>query len=207
MPNNFPTDLNVALSYYARSIYNLGRDFMISSPSVGNFVLMTSAEYTAAVWTDPYPQPAYADLLSVMDAAWQWFVPRAAAMAYPNFKSGLAVPPGQLVVGTAVKTGAFPVIKSAVVASGNLVLQLTDDNTSTGIALAPNGEVELDSLVCTTTDTGIILQPGLPVLSNGNKTLTIPMLKSVAVTVLGISVLGAQVAANGETVKATVWVR
>lgn len=115
---------------------------------------------------------------------------------------------GKAVVGTSVKNSAFPIFKSATVSDGNLVVHLTDDGLSTGNALFPNGNVYLDSLNYTTQDSSVVLAPGVPVLSNSNKTITIPMNRSSStgiLTLLGIAVLSVPAAANGSVVKLTVW--
>lgn len=104
--------------------------------------------------------------------------------------------------GGVVKTGARLVAGNAVVSGGNAVFQLTEDGTAGGATLFPNGNVYLDSLMLRAEEGTSPHAFGVPVLSNSNKTLTIPITKTgAAVTVLGISVLAASVAANGSTIK------
>lgn len=108
----------------------------------------------------------------------------------------------KMVSETTVKTGAFPVFKEATVASGNAVFHLTNDGTSGGTALFPNG-VDLKSVQLCSVDSDAPASYGAPVLTNSNKTLNVAVKKSssINVSLLGLTLLGAPVAANGTVVR------
>jgi hypothetical protein len=105
----------------------------------------------------------------------------------------------RMIVGTTSKSGAFPIFKSVTVSDGNAVVHLTNDGLSTGTALFTNGP-DLNTFIPFAPNSTSPHFFGTPVLSNSNKTLTVPVTKSVAVTVSSTSVLAAPVAANGSTV-------
>lgn len=116
------------------------------------------------------------------------------------------------VLGATSKPAAFPIFKSATVASGNAVFHLTNNEASGGTALCPNSNVHLDSLLLRAdNEVDTPFSYGQPTLSNSNKTITIAVKKAANVTTLPIigtltgALLGAPVAANGAVVKATVW--
>lgn len=112
---------------------------------------------------------------------------------------------GKAVQGVTVLANAYPVMKTATVSGGNAVFHLTDDGTAGGEALFPNGPA-LPSLMLCAQDGDRPHAFGEAALSNGNKTLTVPVKRTgSAVTVLGISVIGAAADANGSAVKAIVW--
>lgn len=114
---------------------------------------------------------------------------------------------GKGVLDTTVVFGAFPVVKSAIVAGGNAVFQLTANNQAAGAPLFPNA-ISLDSLMLRGEEGNIPHAFGTPVLSNSNKTLTVPVSKLGAnVAILGISVPTPPVAANGSVIKAIIWGR
>lgn len=108
----------------------------------------------------------------------------------------------KMVSETTVKTGAFPVFKEATVSGGNAVFHLTVDGLSTGAALFPNG-VDLKSIQLCAVDSDAPASYGTPTLSNGNKTLTVSVKKSTGINValLGLTLLGSPVAANGTVVR------
>lgn len=107
--------------------------------------------------------------------------------------------------GHTLVTGAFPIVKKATVSGGNFVVHLTSDGTSGGTALFAN--VYLDSLQLSAIDGVAPHMYGTPVLSNSNKTLTVPVTKSagVYVSLLSLTLLGAAAAANGTEVRALIY--
>lgn len=104
---------------------------------------------------------------------------------------------GKGVSGTTVKTGYFPVIKSATVASGVAVFNFTTDGTSTGAALFANGP-DMDSLQLSVNDATASYQMGWA-WSNSNKTLTVTANKLTTANIL-TGLLG-QTAANSAVVR------
>lgn len=104
------------------------------------------------------------------------------------------------------KDGAFPISKSGTVSSGNLVVYLTNDGTTNGTALFPNGP-DLDTLMIRAVETDAPHMPGTPTYNSTTKALTVPIKKSppALIALLGISLLGAPVAADGSVIKATIW--
>lgn len=90
----------------------------------------------------------------------------------------------------------------ATVSSGNAVFQLTKNGLSTGDAFFSSGP-DLDSMQLTAEEGSAPHCFGTPVLSNSNKTLTIPVSKSsgINVALLGLTLLGAPAAANGSPVR------
>lgn len=99
-------------------------------------------------------------------------------------------------VGTTLKTAPFPIIKTAIVASGVAVFNLTDDGTSTGNALCV--ETFTDSVQLIVNDATASYQMGWA-FSNSNKTLTVTANKLTTANILS-GILG-QTAANGAAVK------
>jgi hypothetical protein len=89
-----------------------------------------------------------------------------------------------------------------VVSGGNAVFHLTNDGTSSGTALF-SGIPNLDSMQLTAEEADSPHTFGTPVLSNSNKTLTVPVKKSggINVALVGLTLLGAPVAANGSTIR------
>lgn len=110
--------------------------------------------------------------------------------------------------GTAIaKNGAFVATAKATAVTGNVVFQFTTNGLSSGTAIFPNGPFS-NSEIFRAEDGTNPAAFGVAVWSNSNKTLTVPMNRvGTAVTLLGISVLGATIAANGTVVYATVWGR
>jgi hypothetical protein len=103
--------------------------------------------------------------------------------------------------GTALRSGAFPIFKSATVSSGTASFYLTDDGTSTGNALFPNGVV-MDSVNLTVNDATAAYQMSWA-WSNSNKTLTVTANKLGTANIL-TGILG-QIQANSAVIKLTVW--
>lgn len=99
-------------------------------------------------------------------------------------------------VGTTLKAAVFPIIKTATVASGVAVFNLTDDGTSTGNALCT--ETFIDSVQLVVNDATASYQMGWA-FSNSNKTLTVTVNKLTTSNIL-TGILG-QTAANGAAVK------
>lgn len=115
-----------------------------------------------------------------------------------NFQDATAFPP-------TVYNGAYPVIVKAIVAGGNAVFQFTATGLAAGAAIFANGPLPNSESFRAEEGTNPHAF-GAAVWSNGNKTLTVPVSKTgAALTVLGLSVLGANVAANGSVVYAIVW--
>lgn len=109
---------------------------------------------------------------------------------------------GKAIMNTTTFSAAFPVVKSATVAGGNAVFQLTDDNLANGAALFPNG-VALDSLMLRAEEGTTPHAFGTPALSNGGKTLTVPVSKIAPV----LGILNLNQNANGSVVRAIIWGR
>lgn len=89
------------------------------------------------------------------------------------------------------------------VASGNAIIHLTSDGTAGGAAFFASGP-NLDTLQITPEEGTTPHYPGTPVLSNSNKTLTVPITKAGVsfLSLLGLNVLtGSPVAANGSIVR------
>lgn len=110
-------------------------------------------------------------------------------------------------VGTTLLSDCFGISKSATVSGGNAVFHLTNDGTSTGTALFPNGP-QLDSLqIRCDNEVDSPCSFGTPSLSNSNKTITIAVKKSVGINValLSLTLLGAPAAANSSVVKMTIF--
>lgn len=104
----------------------------------------------------------------------------------------------------AAYSGTYCVIAKATVAAGNAVFQFTANGLAGGATVFPNGPLPNSELFRAEEGTNPIAT-GVAVWSNGNKTLTVPVSRvGTAVTILGLSVLGATVQANGTVVYATV---
>lgn len=101
---------------------------------------------------------------------------------------------------TTQKSGVFPIFKSATVASGVAVFNLTADGTSGGSALC--SEVLTDSVAVIVNDATASYQMSW-VFSNGNKTLTVTSNKLTTANLVS-GILG-QAPANGAVVKLTVF--
>lgn len=102
--------------------------------------------------------------------------------------------------GTTTRANPIPVAKSATVASGVAVYQLTTDGLSTGTSLFPNGVIK-DSLNLFVNDATSSYQMSY-VFSNSDKTVTVTANKLSTANIL-TGVLG-QTAANGAVVKLTI---
>lgn len=109
--------------------------------------------------------------------------------------------------GTTLRSNVFPVFKSATVASGVGVFHLTDDGTSTGAALCPNGVIE-SSLNFYVSDATTSFQVS-HAFSNSNKTLTATTNKysgGVTGNLLNIvNILLGQAQGNGATLRMQVY--
>lgn len=103
--------------------------------------------------------------------------------------------------GTTQRSGAFPIIKSATVASGVAVFHLTADGLSTGTALFPSGVIQ-DSVNLSVNDSSAAYQMSWT-FSNSNKTLTVTTNKLTTANIL-TGILG-QATGNGSVVKLQVW--
>lgn len=108
---------------------------------------------------------------------------------------------GKGVQGITVRSGVFPVFKSATVASGVAVFHLTADGLSTGTALFASGPFA-ESINVIVNDATASYQYGW-VLSNSNKTLTVTCNKFTTANILS-GILG-QAAANAAVVTLQVW--
>lgn len=127
--------------------------------------------------------------------------PCIAAATIENLKALAARPTSKIVVGGTAHNSAFPIAKSATVASGNAVFHLTTNELSGGTAVCANGNVYLDSLQLRAEEGTTPHAFGTPALSNSNKTLTIPVSKIAPI----LGILNLNQAANGSVIKATVW--
>lgn len=108
---------------------------------------------------------------------------------------------GKAYEGTTLRSGAFPIFKSATVSSGVAVVNLTDDGTSSGNALCTNGIIA-DSVNPIVSDATASYQMSWA-FSNSNKTLTITANKLTTANIL-TGLLG-QAAANSAVVKIGAW--
>lgn len=98
------------------------------------------------------------------------------------------------------RSNSFWITANATVGATSAVYQLTSDGTSTGTALCTNGVI-VGSVQPVARDATLPYSYGTPVVSNSNRTLTIPVNKSSGIlTVLSLSVLGAPVVATGSSV-------
>lgn len=99
--------------------------------------------------------------------------------------------------------GTFYSTAKATVAAGNAVFQFTANGLAAGAAIFPSGPLPNSELFRGEEGANPIAT-GVAVWSNGNKTLTVPVSRTgAALTILGLSVLGATVPANGTVVYAT----
>lgn len=103
--------------------------------------------------------------------------------------------------GTTQRTSSFPIFKSATVASGVAVVNLTSDGTAGGTALCSNGVIQ-DSVSVIFNDNSSSFQQSWA-FSNSNKTLTVTANKFTSANILS-GLLG-QAAANGSVAKISVW--
>lgn len=103
--------------------------------------------------------------------------------------------------GTTQRVNSFPIFKSATVASGVAVFNLTADGTSGGTALCTNGVIQ-DSVNAVANDATASYQWSYA-FTNSNKTLTITVNKLTTANIL-TGLLG-QSAANGAVVKMSVY--
>lgn len=90
----------------------------------------------------------------------------------------------------------------AIVANGNAVFYLTKDGTANGAAFFANGP-SLKGMQLTAEEGTAPHAFGTPILSNSNKTLTVPVTKSsgINVALLNLTLLGAPAPANGSKVR------
>lgn len=90
----------------------------------------------------------------------------------------------------------------ATVSGGNAVFYLTNDGTAGGTPFFASGP-DLDSMQLTAEEGAAPHTYGTPVLSNSNKTLTVPVNKAAGINValLGLTLLGAPAAANGSIIR------
>lgn len=139
----------------------------------------------------------YGDLLSKPSLATV-----ATSGSYTDLSSKPSIPNAQQAYeGTTLRSNAFPIVKSATVASGVAVFNLTSDGTSGGTALFPNGVIQ-DSMNLYVNDASAAYQMAF-VFSNSNKTITITANKLTTANIL-TGILG-QASANGAVIKLTVW--
>lgn len=103
--------------------------------------------------------------------------------------------------GTTQHINSFPIFKSATVASGVAVFNMTTDGTSGSTSLCPNGIIQ-DSVNPSVNDATASYQMSWA-WSNSNKTLTVTANKLTTSNIL-TGILG-QAAANAAVVKVSVW--
>lgn len=129
--------------------------------------------------------------------------PSLSAVATSGAYSDLSGKPsiGAAYEGTTLRTGAFPIFKSATVSSGTAVFHLTADGTSGGTALCTNGVIQ-DSVNPFVSDAVASYQMSAA-WSNSDKTLTVTTNKLTTANIL-TGILG-QSQANGSVVKLSVW--
>lgn len=109
--------------------------------------------------------------------------------------------PGTAYQGITQRLGAFPIFKSATASSGVAIFYLTNDGTSTGTSLFPNGIID-ESVNLFVSDSTASFQMSYA-MSNSNKTLTVTVNKLTTANIL-TGILG-QASGNGSVVKLTVW--
>lgn len=102
--------------------------------------------------------------------------------------------------GITLRVPCLSIAKNATVASGVAVFHLTDDGTSGGAALFPNGIIQ-DSIDVEVNDAAASYQMSYA-LSNGNKTVTVTANKLTTANILS-GILG-QAQANGSVVRLVV---
>lgn len=112
-----------------------------------------------------------------------------------------ALPSPHAVEGTTVRANPIAVSKSATVASGVAVFNLTVDGLSTGVSLFPNGVIK-DSVSLTVSDATASYQMSYA-FTNSDKTLTVTANKLTTANIL-TGILG-QSAANTAVVKLSVF--
>lgn len=129
--------------------------------------------------------------------------PSLAAVATSGSYSDLSNKPtiGQAYEGTTQRTGAFPIFKSATVASGAAAFHLTADGTSGGAALCPSGVIQ-DSIDVEVNDAAASYQMSYA-MSNANKTVTVTANKLTTANIL-TGILG-QGQANGSVIRLVAW--
>lgn len=98
--------------------------------------------------------------------------------------------------GTTLRNDVILVFKSTTVASGNAVFYLTNDGTSSGTPLFPNGVI-LDSAQFRAEEGTAPHAFGTAALSNSNKTLTVPVSKLASI----LGIINLNQSANGSVVK------
>lgn len=111
-----------------------------------------------------------------------------------------AIPTVQAYEGTTQRLNPVTIFKSATVASGVAVFNLTNDGTSGGTSLFPNGVIQ-DSVILSVNDATAAYQMSWA-WSNSNKTLTVTTNKLTTANILS-GILG-QTAANSAVVKLAV---
>lgn len=103
--------------------------------------------------------------------------------------------------GTAARNNIYPAFKTATVSSGAVNIYLTDDNTSTGNAIFPNGIIT-SSVNFVLNDATAAYQIAW-VFTNSNKTVAVTVNKLGTANLL-TGILG-QAAANGISINLSVW--
>lgn len=122
----------------------------------------------------------------------------------PDAANWFTLSVNQIYDGTTLRTGAFPIFKTATVSSGTAIFNFTNDGTSGGTALFPNGPISA-SVQPIVNDATAPYQFSW-VWSNSNKTLTVTTNKASGVAVLTFTLLGLPSAApNGTSVSVQVW--
>lgn len=167
---------------------------------------------TSGVYSDLTGKPtlsAVATSGSYSDLSGKPSIPSAQVNSDWNASSGVSqilnkpsLPVVQAYEGVTQRLGAFPIFAHATVSSGVAVFNLTNDGTSSGTALFPNGVIA-DSVNLFVSDATASYQMSVA-WSNGNKTLTVTTNKLTTANLL-TGLLG-QVAANSAVVKLQVWV-
>lgn len=125
----------------------------------------------------------------------------ATSGSYNDLANKPSIPTVQAYEGTTQRLNSFPIFKSVTVASGVAIFNLTNDGTSTGTALFPNGVIT-DSVNVTVSDATASYQMSWA-FSNSNKTLTVTANKLTTANIL-TGILG-QSSANGAVVKLQAW--
>lgn len=125
----------------------------------------------------------------------------ATSGAYADLSGKPSIPTVQAYEGTTQRLNSFPIFKSGTVSSGTVVFNLTNDGTSGGTALFPNGVIQ-DSVNLTVNDATAAYQMSWA-WSNSNKTLTVIANKLTTANIL-TGILG-QGQANSSVIKLSVW--
>lgn len=167
----------------------------LSYADLANLISFASVATTGA-----YPDLTSKPTIPAAQIQSDWNQSSTSSIDFVKNKPSIPIPQ-QAYEGTTLRSGAFPIIKSATVASGVAIFNLTADGTSGGTALFTNGII-LDSINLYVNDATAAYQMSV-VFSNSNKTITVTANKLTTANIL-TGILG-QASANGAVVKLQIW--